>query len=100
AAGVPRRAALPAVPPRGPGPRRAAALGRGVAARGRGHAPLGGRRRRDAPMSRLLIGVIGGSWCSTEEAEWAVVVGRLLAEQGAGLVCGGAAGVRAAGVCV
>jgi len=43
-------------------------------------------------MSRLLIGVIGGSWCSTEEAEWAVVGGRLLAEQGAGLLCGGLGG--------
>jgi len=57
---------------------------------------LGGRRRRDAPMSRLLIGVIGGSWCSTEEAEWAVVVGRLLAEQGAVLLCGGLGGVMEA----
>ncbi|PYP27141.1 MAG: TIGR00725 family protein [Gemmatimonadetes bacterium] len=47
-------------------------------------------------MSRLLIGVIGGSWCSTEEAEWAVVVGRLLAEQGAVLLCGGLGGVMEA----
>jgi len=57
---------------------------------------LGGRRRPGAPMSRLLIGVIGGSWCSTEEAEWAVVVGRLLAEQGAVLLCGGLGGVMEA----
>jgi len=57
---------------------------------------LGGRRRPGAFMSRLLIGVIGGSWCSTEEAEWAVVVGRLLAEQGAVLLCGGLGGVMEA----
>ena len=47
-------------------------------------------------MSRLLIGVIGGSWCSTEETEWAVVVGRLVAEQGAVLLCGGLGGVMEA----
>ena len=47
-------------------------------------------------MSRLLIGVIGGSWCSTEETQSAVVVGRLLAEQGAVLLCGGLGGVMEA----
>jgi len=47
-------------------------------------------------MGRLLIGVIGGSWCSTEETQSAVVVGRLLAEQGAVLLCGGLGGVMEA----
>ena len=47
-------------------------------------------------MSRLLIGVIGGSWSSTEETQSAVVVGRLLAEQGAVLLCGGLGGVMEA----
>ena len=47
-------------------------------------------------MSRLLIGVIGGSWCSTEETQSAVVVGRLLAVQGAVLLCGGLGGVMEA----
>ena len=39
-----------------------------------------------------LIAVVGGSSCSTEEAEWAVAVGRLLADRGAVLVCGGYGG--------
>ncbi len=43
-----------------------------------------------------LIAVVGGSSCSTEEAEWAVVVGQLLAERGAVLVCGGYGGVMEA----
>ncbi len=43
-----------------------------------------------------LIAVVGGSSCSTEEAEWAVAVGRLLAERGAVLVCGGYGGVMEA----
>ncbi len=48
-------------------------------------------------MSRaLLIAVVGGSTCSTEEAEWAAAVGRLLAERGAVLVCGGLGGVMEA----
>jgi len=44
----------------------------------------------------LLIAVVGGSTCSTEEAEWAAAVGRLLAERGAVLVCGGLGGVMEA----
>ncbi len=43
-----------------------------------------------------LIAVVGGSSCSTEEAEWAVTVGRLLAERGAVLVCGGYGGIMEA----
>jgi len=43
-----------------------------------------------------LIAVVGGSSCSTEETEWAVAVGRLLAERGAVLVCGGYGGVMEA----
>src|SRR3989442_8410791 len=50
------------------------------------------RRQPGAPMRRLLIGVVGGSWCSSEEAEWAATVGRLLAERGAVLLCGGLGG--------
>ena len=49
-----------------------------------------------APVKRVLIGVIGGSWCSSEEEEWAVAVGRLLAERGAVLLCGGLGGVMEA----
>jgi len=49
-----------------------------------------------APVKRILIGVIGGSWCSSEEEEWAVAVGRLLAERGAVLLCGGLGGVMEA----
>src|SRR5712692_2266294 len=54
------------------------------------------RRQPGAPMRRLLIGVVGGSWCSSEEAEWATTVGRLLAGCGAVLLCGGLGGVMEA----
>ncbi|HYT05773.1 MAG TPA: TIGR00725 family protein [Gemmatimonadales bacterium] len=48
-------------------------------------------------MSRgPLIAVVGGSTCSTEEAEWAAAVGRLLATAGAVLLCGGLGGVMEA----
>ena len=47
-------------------------------------------------MSRLLIAVVGGSTCSSEETEWAAAVGRLVAERGAVLVCGGLGGVMEA----
>ncbi|HEX9282194.1 MAG TPA: TIGR00725 family protein [Gemmatimonadales bacterium] len=47
-------------------------------------------------MRPPLIAVVGGSTCSTEEAEWAAAVGRLLAERGAVLVCGGLGGVMEA----
>lgn len=43
-----------------------------------------------------LVAVIGGSSCTTEEAELAGAVGRLLAERGAVLVCGGLGGVMEA----
>ena len=39
---------------------------------------------------------VGGSSCSSEEAEWAATVGRLLAEHGAVLLCGGLGGVMEA----
>ncbi len=43
-----------------------------------------------------IISVIGGSTCTPEEAAWAATVGRLLAEQGAIVVCGGLGGVMEA----
>ena len=43
-----------------------------------------------------LIAVVGGSLCSDEEAVWAAQVGRLLAEQGATVLCGGLGGVMEA----
>ncbi len=43
-----------------------------------------------------LIAVVGGSECSAAEAEWAGAVGRMLAERGAVLLCGGYGGVMAA----
>ena len=43
-----------------------------------------------------LVAVIGGSSCSSEEAEWAVEVGRRLAQGGAMLLCGGLGGVMEA----
>ncbi|HYK81696.1 MAG TPA: TIGR00725 family protein [Gemmatimonadales bacterium] len=47
-------------------------------------------------MSRPLIAVVGGSSCTSEEAEWATTVGRLLAHSGAVLLCGGLGGVMEA----
>jgi len=47
-------------------------------------------------VSRLLIAVVGGSTCTSEEAEWAAALGRLVAERGAVLLCGGLGGVMAA----
>ena len=46
--------------------------------------------------SRILISVIGGATCSEAEAALAETVGRLLAERGVGVVCGGRGGVMAA----
>jgi uncharacterized protein (TIGR00725 family) len=43
-----------------------------------------------------LVAVVGGSACSGAEAEWAAAVGRLVAERGAVLVCGGLGGVMEA----
>lgn len=42
------------------------------------------------------MAVVGGSTCSLEEAAWAEEVGRLLAEQGAILLCGGLGGAMEA----
>ena len=47
-------------------------------------------------MSGPLIAVIGGSACTREEGDWAAAVGRLLAERGAVLLCGGLGGVMEA----
>ena len=44
----------------------------------------------------MIIGVIGNSSCSPEEAKLAVRVGALLAEQGVAIVCGGLGGVMEA----
>jgi uncharacterized protein (TIGR00725 family) len=43
-----------------------------------------------------LVAVVGGSTCTGTEAEWAAAVGRLVAERGAILVCGGLGGVMEA----
>ena len=45
---------------------------------------------------RLVIAVIGGGSCTTEETALAEETGRLLAEAGAVLVCGGLSGVMEA----
>ena len=47
-------------------------------------------------MRAPLVAVVGGSDCTPQEAEWAGAVGRLIAERGAVLVCGGLGGVMAA----
>ena len=47
-------------------------------------------------MRAPLVAVVGGSECSPQESEWAGAVGRLIAERGAVLVCGGLGGVMAA----
>ena len=44
----------------------------------------------------MIVAVIGGGTCSAAEARSAEVIGRLLAEAGAVLVCGGRGGVMAA----
>jgi len=44
----------------------------------------------------MIIGVIGDSSCSPEEAKLAETVGELLAQQGANIVCGGLGGVMEA----
>lgn len=45
---------------------------------------------------RPIVGVIGGAVCSSEEAEWASLVGRGIATAGAVLVNGGLGGVMEA----
>lgn len=44
----------------------------------------------------MIIGVIGGSLCTNEEAELAEEVGRELARRGAAVVCGGLGGIMEA----
>ncbi len=51
--------------------------------------------QNDSIRSRIRIGVIGGSRAKTEALSQAHEVGRLIAERGAILVCGGLAGVMA-----
>lgn len=46
--------------------------------------------------SRPLVAVIGGATCTPQEDRWAEAVGRLLAEHGALIVCGGRGGVMEA----
>jgi len=48
------------------------------------------------PRRRILVAVVGGSSCTSEEAEWATAVGRLIAKGGAVLLCGGLGGVMEA----
>ncbi|NOX61063.1 MAG: TIGR00725 family protein [Chloroflexi bacterium] len=56
-----------------------------------------GFKGRHRDMSSIpLIAVVGGGQCSEEEARLAEEVGRLLAERGFGVVCGGRGGVMAA----
>jgi len=47
-------------------------------------------------MRAPLVAVVGGGTCTLEEVAWAVAVGRLVAERGAVLVCGGLGGVMEA----
>jgi uncharacterized protein (TIGR00725 family) len=47
-------------------------------------------------MRAPVVAVVGGGTCTAAEAAWAVAVGRLVAERGAVLVCGGLGGVMAA----
>ncbi len=44
----------------------------------------------------MYVGVIGGQFCSEEESRVAFELGRLLAERGAVIVCGGLGGVMEA----
>ncbi len=56
----------------------------------------GGADRVALGGMKPIIGVIGGSTCTTTEAALADETGRLLAERGAVLVCGGLSGVMEA----
>lgn len=47
-------------------------------------------------MHQKLIAVIGGSRCSPDDYSLAVTVGKLLAEQGVAVICGGMSGVMEA----
>lgn len=48
------------------------------------------------PERKDIIAVIGGSVCSDAEAAQAETVGRLIAERGAALICGGLGGIMEA----
>ena len=48
------------------------------------------------PEQIRCVSVIGAAACSAEEAEWAEELGRLLAEAGFAVVCGGGSGVMEA----
>src|SRR2546430_9810950 len=48
------------------------------------------------PVRGPLVAVVGGGTCTPQEAAWATAVGRLIAERGAVLLCGGLGGVMAA----
>ena len=47
-------------------------------------------------MKGPLVAVVGSSACTAQEAEWATAVGRLIAERGGVLLCGGLGGVMEA----
>ncbi len=51
---------------------------------------------KSSTAKKLMVAVIGGAQCSTEEAALAEEVGRELAKRGAILVCGGLTGVMEA----
>ncbi len=53
-------------------------------------------RNASARSYRLVIGVMGSSTCTPEQYEKARAVGRLIAERGAVVLCGGMTGVMTA----
>src|SRR3989449_6961122 len=53
-------------------------------------------RGEPPPVTGPLVAVVGGGTCTPQEAAWATAVGRLIAERGAVLLCGGLGGVMAA----
>src|SRR5439155_12771947 len=95
----------------GSGAARRAGRRRRAQSRLRRHAGALRQRVRDRPRSRAatvrgrggtrvrgpLVAVVGSATCTPQEAEWAAAVGRLLAGQGAVLLCGGLGGVMEAG---
>src|SRR5437016_3935221 len=56
----------------------------------------GWKRGEPPPVRGALVAVVGGGTCTPQEAAWAAAVGRLLAERGAVLLCGGLGGVMSA----
>lgn len=51
---------------------------------------------RACPRRSPLVAIIGAAGCSSDEAQAAEIVGRVLAEAGAVLICGGRGGVMEA----